>query len=82
MTHLPAPIGTRRSFCTLSAVALASLALPARRAFGDEGNAATATQPGAIVRHTNDVLRRGRQPGIREARQLRKPCARPTALTT
>ena len=58
MTHLPAPHRiTRRSFCTLSAVALASLALPARRAFGDEAaTAATATQPGAIVIvHTNDV---------------------------
>lgn len=45
MTHLPAPHRiTRRSFCTLSAVALASLALPARRAFGDEAaTAATAT---------------------------------------
>ena len=58
MTHLPAPHRiTRRSFCTLSAVALASLALPARRAFGDEAaTVATATQPGAIVIvHTNDV---------------------------
>lgn len=60
MTRPTAPharLITRRSFCTLSAVALASLALPARRAFGDEAaTAATATQPGAIVIvHTNDV---------------------------
>lgn len=60
MTRPTAPhahLITRRSFCTLSAVALASLALPARRAFADEAaTAATATQPGAIVIvHTNDV---------------------------
>lgn len=60
MTRPTAPharLITRRSFCTLSAVALVSLALPARRAFGDEAaTAATATQPGAIVIvHTNDV---------------------------
>ena len=60
MTRPTAPhahLITRRSLCTLSAVALASLALPARRAFGDEAaTAATATQPGAIVIvHTNDV---------------------------
>ena len=57
MTHQPAHRITRRSFCTLSAVALASLALPTRSAFADEAaTAATATQPGAIVIvHTNDV---------------------------
>lgn len=60
MTRPTAPharLITRRSFCTLSAVALASLALPTRSAFADEAaTAATATQPGAIVIvHTNDV---------------------------
>lgn len=58
MMHSPAPHRiTRRSFCTLSAVALASLALPARSAFADETTAAAAAaQPGAIVIvHTNDV---------------------------
>lgn len=58
MTRPTAPhahLITRRSFCTLSAVALASLALPARHAFGDEA-ADAAAQPGAIVIvHTNDV---------------------------
>lgn len=60
MTRPTAPharLITRRSFCTLSAVALASLALPARSAFADEAATAdAATQPGAIVIvHTNDV---------------------------
>lgn len=55
MTNLPAPHRlSRRSFCTLSAVALASLALPARRAFADETAAATGDGPIVIV-HTNDV---------------------------
>lgn len=55
MTNLPAPHRlSRRSFCTLSAVALASLALPARRAFADETAAATGDAPIVIV-HTNDV---------------------------
>lgn len=55
--HPPAPHRiTRRSFCTLSAVALASLALPAR-ALADEAATTTgAAQSGAIVIvHTNDV---------------------------
>lgn len=57
MMHPPAPHRiTRRSFCTLSAVALASLALPAR-ALADEAATTTgAAQSGAIVIvHTNDV---------------------------
>lgn len=47
---------TRRSFCTLSAVALASLSLPGR-AFADEPEAATtqATSDSIIIVHTNDV---------------------------
>lgn len=44
---------TRRSFCTLSAVALASLALPAR-ALADETTAVAADAPIVIV-HTNDA---------------------------
>lgn len=60
MLHPPAPHRiTRRSFCTLSAVALASLALPARSALADEAPTpavAAAAQPGPIVIvHTNDV---------------------------
>ncbi len=86
MTHLPAPHRiTRRSFCTLSAVALASLALPARRAFGDEAaTAATATQPGAIVIvHTNDVhCAVDDNLGYAKLVIHEKPCARPTARTT
>lgn len=54
MTHLPAHRITRRSFCTLSAVALASLALPTRSAFADEAMPAAADAPIVIV-HTNDV---------------------------
>lgn len=55
MTNLPTPHRlSRRSFCTLSAVALASLALPARRAFADETAAAAGDAPIVIV-HTNDV---------------------------
>lgn len=55
MTNLPAPHRlSRRSFCTLSVVALASLALPARRAFADETAAAAGDTPIVIV-HTNDV---------------------------
>ena len=76
MTHLPAPHRiTRRSFCTLSAVALASLALPARRAFGDEAaTAATATQPGAIVivHGTTCTAPWTTTWDTREARRLRK----------
>ena len=51
----PCPL-SRRSFCTLSAVALASLGLPAR-AFAEEAEAAVAAStPGSIVIvHTNDV---------------------------
>lgn len=46
---------TRRSFCALSAVALASLGLPAR-ALADEASASAAALPGPIVIvHTNDV---------------------------
>ena len=54
MTHQPAHRITRRSFCTLSAVALASLALPTRSAFADEAMPAAADAPIVIV-HTNDV---------------------------
>ena len=55
MTNLPAPHRlSRRSFCTLSAVALASLALPARRAFADE-TAAAASDAAIVIVHTNDV---------------------------
>ena len=86
MTRPTAPharLITRRSFCTLSAVALASLALPrpAARSAMKAATAATATQPRRHRHraHERRALRRGRQPGIREARQLRKkPCARPT----
>ncbi len=54
MTHPPAfHRMTRRSFCTLSAVALASFALPAR-ALADEAATAAADAPIVIV-HTNDV---------------------------
>ncbi|MFR3091574.1 MAG: hypothetical protein ACLTMP_07540 [Eggerthella lenta] len=88
MTRPTAPhahLITRRSFCTLSAVALASLALPARRAFGDEAaTAATATQPGAIVIvHTNDVhCAVDDNLGYAKLVNYAKPCARPTARTT
>lgn len=55
MMHSPAPHRiTRRSFCTLSAVALASLALPTRRAFADEA-AAAAGDASIVIVHTNDV---------------------------
>lgn len=55
--HPPAPHRiTRRSFCTLSAVALASLALPAR-ALADEAATTTgaAQSDDIVIVHTNDV---------------------------
>lgn len=57
MLHPPAPHRiTRRSFCTLSAVALASLALPTRALADEPAIAEAAAQPGPIVIvHTNDV---------------------------
>lgn len=58
MTHPtpPARSLSRRSFCTLSAVALASLALPGSRAFADEAAPTADVQNGPIVIvHTNDV---------------------------
>lgn len=60
MTHSPVSHGiTRRSFCTLSAVALASLSLPSRAlaaefSAGTAGAGAAAPGPIVIV-HTNDV---------------------------
>lgn len=54
----PAPhLLTRRSFCTLSAVALASLGLPARALAEEAAASASATAAGGpiVIVHTNDV---------------------------